>query len=271
MSEPRLLHRKKERTRCALLSAARMLFYEGSDEDKISIQHITDRANVGLGTFYNYFESKQVFFEAVLDEIRASFNERLTELRVPLKDPATIVAVTLRYCFQQAQDNDEWLNFLSYSGISGEHFLHQDDDQCLADIKWGAESGRFQVDDVHFTCSLVMGMVRHVTSEIFKGNLNRDAMSETTRHVLRMLGIPDLVAKALTQVPLPPVAAPRRPVIAPRPERVAAKKPEPVTIQAQAPEPATAHKSIATEKPGSVATPGSDPVRDYQPIQIAGS
>jgi hypothetical protein len=35
-------------------------------------------------------------------------------------------------------------------------------------------------------------------------------MSETTRYILRMLGIPDLVAKALTQSPLPPVAASKR-------------------------------------------------------------
>ena len=51
---------------------------------------------------------------------------------------------------------------------------------------------------------------RHVTLEIMQGKLDRSAMQQTTRHVLRMLGIPDLVAKALIQTPLPAVAAPKK-------------------------------------------------------------
>ena len=209
MSKQGRLLRKKEKTRNAILLAARNLVYERG-HDKISIQDITDRADVGLGTFYNYFESKQNVFEAVLEEIRANFNSRLLELRKPIKDPATIVSTTLLYCFEQAQDNQEWRTFLSYSGLDSDHILQQDRAQCLADIQRGVVHGRFIVDDVHFTASLVMGMVKHVTLEISRGNLSRGAMTEATRYILRMLGIPDLVTRALTQTPIPPVAAPKR-------------------------------------------------------------
>ncbi len=209
MSESARILPKRERTRSSLLTATRNLVNEHQHQ-KISIQDITQEAHVGLGTFYNYFDSKYEIFEAVLDDMRTSFNERLFKLRKPLKDPATVIAVTLRYCFEQALDDEEWRSFISWSGISGEHFLHQDQAQCLQDIQWGARSGRFQVDDVQFTCSLVMGMVRHVTLEVMQGNLHRNAMPQTTRHNLRMLGIPDLVAKALTQASLPAVAAAKK-------------------------------------------------------------
>ena len=209
MGEAGRLQRKKVKTRYALVSSARELVYERR-HDKISIQDITDRADVGLGTFYNYFDSKRMVFEAVLDEIREDFNQHLTELRKPLKDPATVLAVTMQYCLLQAQDNQEWRTFLSYSGLKGDYSLQQEESQCLADIRRGAERGRFQVEDVSFTGSLIMGMIRHVSAEISCGNLSRSAMQETTRHILRMLGIPDLAAKALTQAPLPPVAAPKK-------------------------------------------------------------
>ena len=209
MSESARTLPKRERTRSALLAATRSLVNQ-HEHQKISIQDITNEANVGLGTFYNYFDSKYEIFQAVLDDMRMNFNERLFTLRKPLKDPATVIAVTLQYCFEQALDDEEWRSFISWSGIQGEHFLHQDKAQCLQDIQWGARSGRFQVDDVHFTSSLVMGMVRHVTLEVMHGNLHRNTMAQTTRHVLRMLGIPDLVAKALTQAPLPAVAAPKK-------------------------------------------------------------
>jgi len=211
MSEPTRLARKRERTRQALLDAARTLVYERGHE-RISIQDITERADVGLGTFYNYFESKQAVFEAVLDEFRDQFNQRLNTIRQPVKDPATIMALTLKYCLQEAQDNDEWNRFLTWSGLPADvHRLEQDEEQCLQDIQRGLKAGRFKVDDVNFTQNLIMGMSRHVTREITGGRLGRGAIEHTVRYILRMLGLPDLVAKALAESRLPPVQTPSRP------------------------------------------------------------
>jgi AcrR family transcriptional regulator len=209
MTDPDRLARKRERTRRNLLNAARELVYERGHE-KISISDITERADVGLGTFYNYFESKTVIFEAVLEEIRQDFNERLDEIRAPIKDPALIVAITMKHCFTQAQDNEDWNTFLTYSGLSGDYMLHQDEEQLLEDIRRGVQAGRFKVEDASFAQSLVLGMIRHINTQIARGQLGRHAMEDTTRYVLRMLGLPDLVAKALVQTPLPAVAAPKR-------------------------------------------------------------
>ncbi|MFT4632707.1 MAG: AcrR family transcriptional regulator [Candidatus Pseudothioglobus sp.] len=209
MNDTKRTNRKRERTRAALVNAARKLVFSRGHE-KISIQDITDAADVGLGTFYNYFETKPMAFEAVLEEIRGQFTANLNKLREPLTDPATVMAFTLQYCFAQAQDNQEWNTFLAYSGLSGDYLLHQDEEQLLADIQRGVKAGRFKAEDVIFTQSLILGMVRHVNQEIRRGRLGRSAMAEATRHILRMLGLPDQVAKSLTQSPLPPVAVRRR-------------------------------------------------------------
>jgi len=209
MNDIKRTNRKREKTRAALVSAARRLVFSRGHE-KISIQDITEAADVGLGTFYNYFETKPMAFEAVLEEIRGQFTANLNQLREPLKDPATVMAFTLQYCFAQAQDNQEWNTFLSYSGLQGDYLLHQDEAQLLADIQRGVKAGRFKAEDVLFTQSLILGIVRHINQEIRGGRLGRSAMAEATRHILRMLGLPDQVAKALTQTPLPPVAVTRR-------------------------------------------------------------
>jgi AcrR family transcriptional regulator len=209
MNDIKRTNRKRERTRAALVSAARKMVFSRGHE-KISIQDITDAADVGLGTFYNYFDTKPMAFEAVLEEIRGQFIANLNELREPLTDPATVMAFTLQYCFAQAQDNQEWNTFLTYSGLSGDYLLHQDEDQLLADIQRGVKAGRFKAEDTIFTQSLILGIVRHVNQEIRGGRLGRSAMAEATRHILRMLGLPDQVAKSLTASPLPPVAVRRR-------------------------------------------------------------
>jgi len=201
--------RKRERTRGALISAARDLVFERGHE-RISIQDITERADVGLGTFYNYFATKAEVFEAVIEDMRAAFNAELDAMRQPLKDPAFIVAVTLKHCFRQAQDNKDWNTFLAYSGLEGEYLLHQDEEQLLADLKRGAAAGRFKIEDPQFARTLIMGMVRHVNREIRAGRLGRKAMDDATQYVLRMLGLPDLVARALVQSPMPATAPARR-------------------------------------------------------------
>jgi AcrR family transcriptional regulator len=208
-NEPSRLDLKRQTTRAALVSAAKFLVFDRPHQ-KITIQDITNCAKLGLGTFYNYFASKNDVYEAVLDELRKKFNHDLNQIRASLVDPATIISVTIQYCLREAQDNKEWHDFINFSGIKGEHILRQENEQCRSDVERGATTGRFKVENIEFTSQLIIGMLTHITREVENERLSRDAIAETTRHILRMLGIPDPVAKSLTQRPLPPVAAPRK-------------------------------------------------------------
>ena len=120
-----------------------------------------------------------------------------------------VVATTLKYYFFQSQYNEQWRTFLSFSGLPGRVDLRQRDSDCLKDIQRGVKAGRFKVEDSHFAQSLIAGMVDHVNLEIAHGRLAPKATDNAIRYILRMLGLPDVVAKALTQSPLPPVSAPR--------------------------------------------------------------
>jgi hypothetical protein len=55
-------------------------------------------------------------------------------------------------------------------------------------------------------------MFRHVVSAIDKGHVGRNATDYAIRSILQMLGLPEIVAKALTQTALPPMAAQKRAV-----------------------------------------------------------
>ena len=60
--------RKRERTRNKLIEAAQMLLLT-KPADEITIQEITVTAEVALGTFYNYFNSKTAMMSAVADKL----------------------------------------------------------------------------------------------------------------------------------------------------------------------------------------------------------
>jgi AcrR family transcriptional regulator len=216
MDEPSRNERKRQRTRAALIAATRKLAYIGGQE-KISVQDITEEADLGLGTFYNYFDHKQAIFEAVLDDIQATYDTQLERFSSNIKDPAMLMAAALKYTFQHAQHNKDWLIFLAYSGRSMDEILRQSFSQCRSFLQQGLSAGRFRIGDVHITLSLIRGMVSHVILEISRGDLEENASEEAIRCILRMLGMPDVVARALAESPLPAVSAPR---ISPLPELV---------------------------------------------------
>jgi len=205
---------KRQATRKGLLNAARDLVFE-KGHDRISVQDITSRARVATGTYYNYFDCKQDIFVAVAEDMTAELAGALAETRSTIKDPAMLVSVTLKFYFEQAIDNEDWKEFTHCVGL--DISLQQPPEQCLEDIERGVKAGRFRVDDIHFTQNLVTGMVTHITKEMMQGRIGRNGIEHAIRSILQMLGLPDLVSKALTQTPLPPIAAPKRP-----------RRPEPV-------------------------------------------
>lgn len=64
----RPLTKRGEATQRKLLEAAEQVFAE-SGYHEASIVKITERAGVGLGTFYLYFDSKQTIFEALVIDL----------------------------------------------------------------------------------------------------------------------------------------------------------------------------------------------------------
>ena len=63
------LDRRKARTRQALIDAAVRLIAEGRG-DRASITEITEEADIGFGSFYNHFDSKEQLFGRLTADCR---------------------------------------------------------------------------------------------------------------------------------------------------------------------------------------------------------
>ena len=99
--------RRRERTRRKLLDAAKALFARQGVENT-RINEITDEADVGFGSFYNHFESKEAIVEAVLGEEVAAHGTAVELVTADLDDPAEIVAVAHRYFVNLARIDPDW-------------------------------------------------------------------------------------------------------------------------------------------------------------------
>src|SRR5262245_9764264 len=110
--------RRKQETRERLLAAAFRLFADRG-ADAVPINQITDAADVGFGSFYNHFPSKEAIHEAMLGQVFEQFADSLDRLTSGIEDPAEVVALSIRRALQRAHREPLWGKLLvreSYQG-----------------------------------------------------------------------------------------------------------------------------------------------------------
>lgn len=95
MSEPRTrTHRRRDHTRRALIVATQELLAEQGPT--VSVQAITDRADVGVGSLYNHFGDKETLFAAAGAAAFEDFEAWMVAGTGGLADPAERFATRVR-------------------------------------------------------------------------------------------------------------------------------------------------------------------------------
>src|SRR6058998_3759405 len=87
--------RRREVTRTKLIEATKALIAR-QGVDNTRIQEITEEADVGFGSFYNHFASKEEVIEAVLAETIAAQGAEIEALTAELEDPAEVISAAHR-------------------------------------------------------------------------------------------------------------------------------------------------------------------------------
>jgi AcrR family transcriptional regulator len=88
--------RRKERTRAALVRAAQALLADGRGHDA-SIKTITELADVGFGSFFNYFDDKTELFDVAITEVAQRYEAWLDEQLTGVTDPLQRLALSIRH------------------------------------------------------------------------------------------------------------------------------------------------------------------------------
>jgi len=150
--------RRKLATRERLLDAALALMSSRGMEG-VAINEITDRADVGFGSFYNHFESKEAIYIVLIDKFFEEFADALEETIKSLEDPAEIIAASIRHTIRRAAGDAVWGCFLLREGLSARALTRGLGRRLLRDIQNGVASGRFGVADTTMCFLAVGGMV----------------------------------------------------------------------------------------------------------------
>ncbi|MFL9935460.1 TetR/AcrR family transcriptional regulator [Paraburkholderia sp. RL18-103-BIB-C] len=214
--QPRGARRKRE-TRTRLLEAAFRLMAE-KGMGSVAINDITEAADVGFGSFYNHFESKEGIFAALVEWVFEEFAGTLDRLASGLSDPAEVVAVCVRHTLLRARREPVWAQILIREGFSVHALNWGLGQRLLRDSQSGISAKRFVVPDhflclisvtgitfaaiaaeLHFSASAAPAVQRQKAS----GLGEQDFAERAAAVVLQALGLKRAEAERIAQLPLP--------------------------------------------------------------------
>ena len=198
------LDRRKARTRQALIDAAVTLIAEHRGE-RASVQEITEAADIGFGSFYNHFESKEQLFRTASEEVLERWAAMIDAACAGLDDPAQVFAVSLRISGRLAWTHPEIAGFVTGTGLDLLEAPRGLAPRALRDIRTGQATGRFSVADAEIALSAVagglIGLLR--VHERQPDRVDESSVDELAEACLRLLGVRAVEARRIARLPLP--------------------------------------------------------------------
>ncbi|MGY3521063.1 TetR/AcrR family transcriptional regulator [Micromonospora sp. PTRAS2] len=200
---PNRLQRRKAHTRSALVRAAQTFIAAG--KPNVPILELTRAADVGMGSFYNHFDSREQLIEAAVEDALDRYGALLDEVTVGLDDPAHVFAQSFRLTGRLHRRQPELSRVLLSSGLT-----LAGSDKGLAprarrDIAAGVRAGRFSVRDPELAMVTVAGAALAL-GQLLHDHPERDdaaAADQVAEDLLRLLGLPPDEAHEVCRRPLP--------------------------------------------------------------------
>jgi len=198
--------RRRLQTRTALIDAGHAVMAEKGLEGA-TINEITEAADVGFGSFYNHFESKEALFAAVIDSKVEPVCRRLDGLRQHSHDCAELLAAGIRHALRLVCEDRTWGWFIYRIGPW--MLRHQAGLVGLMAslIRFGIERGRFRSDDPDMAVTVATGGIIATISAMLYNDIGADGPERVARQCLVLLGIPAEEAEEICRRPLPPLDA----------------------------------------------------------------
>jgi AcrR family transcriptional regulator len=200
---PNRLERRKARTRAALVRSAQSFIAAG--KLNVPILEITQAADVGMGSFYNHFESKDDLFRAAVADALDGWGAALDTLTAGLEDEAQVFAQAFRHTGRLHRRHPDLSKVLLRNGLDLGRSETGLAPRARRDVEAAVRAGRFAVRDLDLAMVIVTGATIHL-GQLLHDQPDRDdgaAADQVAEDLLRMFGIPEGEARDLCRRPLP--------------------------------------------------------------------
>lgn len=186
-TEGRVARRQKRNRRALIDAAGEIMSQKGIDA--ATMLEIAENADVGAGTVYNYFKSKDDLAIAVLEELMHDLALKIEEVTNRFVDPAQVYAFGIRTVIDTATGDLRWRQLLYRSEVIANAMYRQMGPFAIRDLQNATAAGRFKVDNAPLTWKLATHALVGLALAITNGELPESAADEGVVRLLCMTGI----------------------------------------------------------------------------------
>ena len=182
--------RRKAVTRARLVSATQAVV--ASKGMSVAIADITEEADVALGTFYNYFESKDEVLQVLADEIAEDLAEVLHDAAATFDDPADALADAVTRFLEWFEADATRASFVVNTTLGQRTLRHHLGSVVEGIMKWGADTGRFPAPAAAGLAALSVGgvIITFMWARV-QGLVPADVAEQAlVVQILRLAGVP---------------------------------------------------------------------------------
>lgn len=195
---------RQERNREALVEAGYKVM-SAKGIDAATMQEIADLADVGAGTVYSYFKSKDELAIAVLERLMHDLALRIEAVTDTFRDPAQVYAFGIRTVIEAATTDIRWKQLLYRSEVIADAMYRRMGPFAIRDLENATAVGRFKVADAPLTWRMAAHAIVGVCLAVTEGQLPYEAQHETVVRLLCMTGIGEAEAIDLAGRERPPL------------------------------------------------------------------
>jgi AcrR family transcriptional regulator len=180
-----------------------MTLFASQGTERTRINEITELADVGFGSFYNYFESKDAIVDAVLSETAADHAKGIVNATAEVEDPVEVISVAHRH-FVRLAINDPQVAALAVELVfSNQAIVESLRPFAREDLKRAVAAGRLDIPDIEVALHATGGALQGTIRGVIEGELGPEADVQHAALVLRMLGLPPAEADEIARRPFP--------------------------------------------------------------------
>lgn len=194
--------RRKRRNRQALIEAGyRVMSEKGIDAATMS--EIAEIADVGSGTAYNYFSSKDELAICVLEEAMSRLAKRIEAVTDTFSDPGQVYAFGIRNVMKAATTDHRWRSLLKRSEVIAGAMYRVMGPYAIRDIRNAVAAKRYDVEDPELAWWLATHAIVGFSLAVCDRNIKAAKIDEAVVDLLGMVGVDRTEAWKIARRPCP--------------------------------------------------------------------
>jgi AcrR family transcriptional regulator len=194
--------RRKRRNRQALIEAGYQVMAQ-KGIDAATMSEISELADVGAGTAYNYFASKDELAMCVMEQVMNRLAERIEAVTNNFPDPAQVYAFGIRNVMKAATTDQRWRWLLRRSEVISDAMYRVMGPYAIRDIRNAVAAGRYRVEDPQLAWRQATHAIVGFSLAVCDKNIMPGKIDEAVVNLLGMVGLDRDEAWEIAKRPCP--------------------------------------------------------------------